>query len=1601
MRKSSIWLLSVLLLSSALPYQAGKAEAAGMNQEFAAVADTNEEDGMMYGTEPEMYIGRLLTPGDNIDAVQRSAVRFNMSAVTGSITQATLKLFVNYDSQNPNQKIEVWGSADNAFTDVDGPGRLPAYDSSDSSAGNYKLYQGPIADGAYISIDVTEIVKRFADVKTHSDDNVTLVLTGTETPGIDSRISVAARENSARAPKLEVTTSINQAPSGSISIAGGATFTNSLSVALNPTGSDPDGDPLQMQFSNDGTTWSALQPLQPTTAWTLPAGDGIKTVYMRLHDGNDPSTVMSDTIVLDRTSPVVSGVSAGGIYATDRTITFSEGTAELDGVSFASGSTVTAEGSHALVVTDAAGNVTTVSFVLDKSKPTGTLSINGGAAATTTGSVLLSATGSDSLSSVDAMQLSSDGTSWSSWEPFATSKSYLLPAGDGPKTVYLRLRDAAGNVSDSISDTIELDTTPPVVAGVTEGGLYNAAPTVTFGEGTATLDGAPFASGSAAAGEGSHTLVVTDAAGNTATVTFFVDTAKPTGSVTINGGDAVTGEAQVTLSLAAADPGDAAASGLESMQLSLDGTTWSAAEPVAASKTVALPAGDGEKTVYVRYIDKAGNVSESISDTIELDTTPPVVAGVTEGGLYNAAPTVTFGEGTATLDGAPFASGSAAAGEGSHELVVTDAAGNTATVTFFVDTAKPTGSVTINGGDAATGEAQVTLALAAADPGDAAASGLESMQLSLDGTTWSAAEPVAASKTVALPAGDGEKTVYVRYIDKAGNVSESISDTIELDTTPPVVAGVTEGGLYNAAPTVTFGEGTATLDGAPFASGSAAAGEGSHELVVTDAAGNTATVTFFVDTAKPTGSVTINGGDAATGEAQVTLALAAADPGDAAASGLESMQLSLDGTTWSAAEPVAASKTVALPAGDGEKTVYVRYIDKAGNVSESISDTIELDTTPPVVAGVTEGGLYNAAPTVTFGEGTATLDGAPFASGSAAAGEGSHELVVTDAAGNTATVTFFVDTAKPTGSVTINGGDAATGEAQVTLALAAADPGDAAASGLESMQLSLDGTTWSAAEPVAASKTVALPAGDGEKTVYVRYIDKAGNVSESLSDTIELDTTPPVVSGVADKGVYDSAVSISFNEGTATLDGKSVDSGVKVDAWGSHTLIVTDRAGNRTTVVFTLQSPFVPSLPAQPLPAADAGAELNRLVQAFGSGEIRIAGERRTAIVTMSPLKIEGLLAGMAAGSVLSVPAAPGMDASTLALDGSSATLLASRNIRLSVETPAGAFAIPTAELKALLDRFGPDASPSEVQLRVELVQLAGERLPQPNASAGVELLSGGLEARVYAAYQGREIVADRFQLPMELLFALPAGVNSGRITTAVAFGPNGVLHHLPTRVTQKDGVYYAAATSYAGGLQGVVHHEVRFADTSGHWADSSIANMSSRLIVQGAPNGQFRPNAPVTRAEFTAMLVRAFGLWQPEGTGAFKDVGKSAWYKDSIASAMERGLAGGYGDGTFRPNAGITREEAFAMLGKAMRLAGMDGELSAEEAQQRLDGLGDASALKSWSRSAIALALKYGILKGDGGQIKPSRDLTRAETAVLIERLLQASRLIDGPPSA
>lgn len=105
----------------------------------------------------------------------------------------------------------------------------------------------------------------------------------------------------------------------------------------------------------------------------------------------------------------------------------------------------------------------------------------------------------------------------------------------------------------------------------------------------------------------------------------------------------------------------------------------------------------------------------------------------------------------------------------------------------------------------------------------------------------------------------------------------------------------------------------------------------------------------------------------------------------------------------------------------------------------------------------------------------------------------------------------------------------------------------------------------------------------------------------------------------------------------------------------------------------------------------------------------------------------------------------------------------------------------------------------------------------------------------------------------------------------------------------------------------------------TGAWYNNAVSTLTRAGILDGYEDGSFRPNASITRAEFTKIAVSFFKHAGGASSNPFNDVPDSAWYAEFVKAAAELGLIDGYEDGTFRPNAPITRAEACTIVNRTL----------------------------------------------------------------------------------
>jgi hypothetical protein len=172
------------------------------------------------------------------------------------------------------------------------------------------------------------------------------------------------------------------------------------------------------------------------------------------------------------------------------------------------------------------------------------------------------------------------------------------------------------------------------------------------------------------------------------------------------------------------------------------------------------------------------------------------------------------------------------------------------------------------------------------------------------------------------------------------------------------------------------------------------------------------------------------------------------------------------------------------------------------------------------------------------------------------------------------------------------------------------------------------------------------------------------------------------------------------------------------------------------------------------------------------------------------------------------------------------------------------------------------------------------------------------------------------------------------------------------------------------------------------HWAKADVEKMVSMGLVKGVSATEFAPERNITRAEFSALLIRALGITPgTQLTGKFTDVPASEWYFSTVNAAAEAGLVSGYTANTFGPNDPVTREQMAVMISRA--LAYKEKTTTVTDANASLQSFTDKPQISSWALEGVAAAVDKGIIKGRSAtQFAPLEKATRAEAAVMILRL-------------
>ncbi|WP_165921124.1 S-layer homology domain-containing protein [Paenibacillus albiflavus] len=342
----------------------------------------------------------------------------------------------------------------------------------------------------------------------------------------------------------------------------------------------------------------------------------------------------------------------------------------------------------------------------------------------------------------------------------------------------------------------------------------------------------------------------------------------------------------------------------------------------------------------------------------------------------------------------------------------------------------------------------------------------------------------------------------------------------------------------------------------------------------------------------------------------------------------------------------------------------------------------------------------------------------------------------------------------------------------------------------------------------------------------------------------------------------------------------------------------------------------------------------------------------------------------------------------------------------IEIKTPYGSYQVPVnlaSLIPGLKDMLAANNLKAEdISFKITLTDKSGNKDFQAALANGLpnSQVMGAIvdfHVEIINSKTGKNIgTADQFNQALTRVIPMPKNMTL-MPTQWGAFSFNEStkkFEFIPAKKVQIDGVWYVMISSYSNSVYVVAENTVSFSDILEHWGKPFVQLAAAKGLVDGVGDGKYDPNRSVTRAEFTAMLVRSLGRGTSTGsTSPYDDVKSGVWYFDEIAKAKELGLLNFVNGNSFKPDQLLTREEMASMLAEVISLE----RLPITKEFVRLDDYKDIVSVDAVYLEDVRLMVKLQIMTGtDANSFSPKGETTRAQTAVVFIRMLQALGMID-----
>ncbi len=409
---------------------------------------------------------------------------------------------------------------------------------------------------------------------------------------------------------------------------------------------------------------------------------------------------------------------------------------------------------------------------------------------------------------------------------------------------------------------------------------------------------------------------------------------------------------------------------------------------------------------------------------------------------------------------------------------------------------------------------------------------------------------------------------------------------------------------------------------------------------------------------------------------------------------------------------------------------------------------------------------------------------------------------------------------------------------------------------------------------------------------------------------------------------------------------------------------------------------------------------VNGKVEKAATSVTTTVGDKTVTTVTLDDKKIEQKLETEGNNSKVTIPVNNNSDVVIGQLSGATVKNMESKEAVLEIKTDNVTYTLPASEINIddVSSQIGNQVELKDIKVSITIATPSKDTVKFVEDTAkknSYQIVVKPVQFEIACTSGGKTIDVSKFNGYVERTVAIPDGIDPSKITTGIVLNADGTFSHVPTTIINLDGKYYAKINSLTNSTYSVIWNETSFKDMEGHWAKEAVNDLGSRLVINGVDKETFSPNKDITRAEFASIVVKALGLMRPDtGKKVFSDVKSDDWYYDAVSIAYERGIVKGY-NGAFKPMDKITREEAMAMLSRAMEIAKLENNLSVDAQNTLLAKFNDGGQVSVWAKESIAACLNSKIVIGTDNNILPVQNITRAETAVIIRRMLKTAGLI------